>query len=102
MATDFEIIAHVVEDPAAWIAHARVTVGEHAVQAKVARYRAEAEQAMARPGYQTRAEREALGRSEATSERAARKSARLAKQSDADAALDARIAAEVTRQLAAR
>lgn len=55
----FAILAHVVIDPQGWADHALATIGAEAVDAKVDRYRAEYLAARDRPGYKTRAEREA-------------------------------------------
>jgi len=56
---DKAILAHVVIDPEAWVAHALATVGEKAVTAKIEKYRADYLAKKDLPGYQTRAEREA-------------------------------------------
>ena len=57
---DKAILAHVVIDPDAWVIHALATVGEHAVTAKIEKYRDDYLAKKDLPGYQTRAEREAL------------------------------------------
>lgn len=57
------VMAHVVMDPDAWLAHAVATFGEEKaaqfLDEKVERHRDAYEAAAAQPGYQTRAEREA-------------------------------------------
>ncbi|MFH1738901.1 MAG: hypothetical protein ABIH23_07815 [bacterium] len=57
---DKAVLAHVVVDPDAWVAHALATVGDKAVKAKIEKYRADYLANKDLPGYQTRAEREAL------------------------------------------
>lgn len=52
------ILAHVVVDPDAWVAHALATIGEDAVQKKIERYRADYLASKKKPGYKPRAERE--------------------------------------------
>jgi hypothetical protein len=56
---DRAILAHVVIDPDAWVAHAIETVGEQAVTAKIEKYRADYLAQKDLAGYKTRAEREA-------------------------------------------
>ena len=58
-AEDKAVLAHVVIDPDAWVAHALATVGEWAVKAKIEKHRTEYLAKKDLPGYQTRAEREA-------------------------------------------
>lgn len=55
------VLAHVVNDVDAWVAHALATVGEKAVEDKVARHKGAYTQAKAAlgAGYKTRAERDA-------------------------------------------
>jgi hypothetical protein len=55
------VLAHIVVDPDEWAAHALATVGQAAIDAKVARWRPAYEAALAAEGvaYQTRAQREA-------------------------------------------
>lgn len=56
------VLAHVVIEPEAWLAHAAAVFGEERaakmLAAKVARHLAEYEAASAEPAYLTRAERE--------------------------------------------
>lgn len=51
------ILAHVVEDPDAWVDHAVKTVGEWAVLKKIDRWKADYLTKSILPGYQTRAQR---------------------------------------------
>lgn len=53
------ILAHVVNDPDAWAAHALATIGEVAINEKANRYRDEYLAQKDLPGYKTRAERDA-------------------------------------------
>lgn len=55
---DKAILAHVVIDPDAWVAHALATVGEWAVTAKIERWKPEYLAQRDLPDYKTRAERE--------------------------------------------
>lgn len=57
-AEDKAVLAHVVIDPDAWVAHALATVGEWAIVAKIERYRVDYLAKKDLAGYQTRAERE--------------------------------------------
>lgn len=52
------ILAHVVIDPDAWVSHAIATVGEWAVQAKIAKYRADYLAKKDLVGYKNRADSE--------------------------------------------
>ena len=54
---DITVLAHVVVDPDAWVAHAQATVGEWAIVAKIERWRPDCLAHKDDPGYQTRAER---------------------------------------------
>lgn len=58
-----QVLAHVVVDPDAWLAHAVSTFGaaaaHAALAAKVERWRGDHAAAAAQPGYKTRAEHEA-------------------------------------------
>ena len=56
---DKAVLAHIVMDPDAWVAHALATVGEWAVTTKIEKHRADYLAKKDLPGYQTRAEREA-------------------------------------------
>ncbi len=57
------VLAHVVIDPDAWLAHAVATFGEEKaaemLAEKVERWQPDYDAAVALPGYKTRAEREA-------------------------------------------
>jgi len=57
---DKAILAHVIVDPDAWVAHALETVGEKAVTAKIEKYRAEYLTKKDLPDYKNRAERDAF------------------------------------------
>ncbi len=103
---DLAVIAHVVhnETPEEWATRAfnYPKGGEAAVIAKIARHRAGYLAAKDAPGYQTAAERMEARRvvSQAASDKS-RDDAAARKIAD-KAALDTRIQAEVTRQIAAR
>eukprot|EP00919_Chromeraceae_sp_WS-2016_P029788 GHVR01070838.1.p2 GENE.GHVR01070838.1~~GHVR01070838.1.p2 ORF type:complete len:106 (-),score=24.12 GHVR01070838.1:493-810(-) len=100
-ARERKILAHVVVDVDAWVAHAKATIGDGAIRAKIDRHAASYD-AAPRTGYKNRARREAEELAARTAARDARRAQheeyRLARES----ALDARITAEVTRQLDAR
>ena len=59
------VLAHVVADPDQWWTHAsempNIVDAEAAIAAKVSRWKADYEAAVAQPGYMTRAERIASG-----------------------------------------
>ena len=63
MKTDFDCLANVVVDPQAWYDHAVKELGQQkadaALSAKVERWWQEWKQESAKPGYLTRAQREA-------------------------------------------
>lgn len=67
------VLAHVVIDPDAWIAHAVATVGEDAVQQKIEAHREAYDAAKTTREYATRAERQA----EADAARAAQREAHI-------------------------
>jgi hypothetical protein len=56
---DRNILAHVILDTDAWVAHSLSTVGESAVTAKIERWRTEYLAQKDLPGYMSRAERDA-------------------------------------------
>ena len=82
MATDIEVIGHVVEDPRSWIARVLTQPdGASRVAAKVARWLSAYLAEKDLPGYQTRAEREQAKRDTAAAEQAARQ-AEVDRQND--------------------
>ena len=96
MPTDLEVLAHVVEDPQAWVDRAR----PESVRAKVARWLPEYEAAKDEPGYQTRAERMVVERAERAQRREDRRDAAVAARAKTDKDMSDRIAADVAKQLA--
>jgi hypothetical protein len=69
------VLAHVVVDPDAWVAHALAAIGELAVYEKIERHRDAYVKAFALPGYQNRVERDAAEAAEAAARAAARRAA---------------------------
>ena len=69
------VLAHVVVDPDAWVAHAEAEVGENAVTGKIARHSAAYDAAVALPEYKNRVERDAAEAAEEAARAAARRAA---------------------------
>lgn len=103
---DLDIIAHVVhnETPEAWATRAfnYPKGGVAAVINKISRYRESYLASKDDPGYQTAAERMAERRDEADIRAADNKARAVTKAAEDEEALDARINAEVARQIQAR
>ena len=72
---DRAVLAHMVIDVDAWVAHAEAEVGENAVTGKIARYSAAYDAAAALPNYKNRVERDAAEAAEAAALAAARRAA---------------------------
>jgi len=72
---DRAVLAHMVVDVDAWVAHAEAEVGVNAVTEKIARHSAAYDAAAALPGYQNRVERDAAEAAEAAARAAARRAA---------------------------
>lgn len=103
---DLAVIAHVVhnETPEEWATRAfnYPKGGEAAVVGKIARHRASYLAAKDEPGYQTAAQRMEIRRVASEAAAAQSQADAVARKIADDAALDVRIEAEVTRQIAAR
>ncbi len=103
---DLAVIAHVVhnETPEEWAtrAYSHTKGGEAAVKGKIAHHRARYLSVKDAPGYQTAAERMADRRKEAEAERVRAQTAAAIREKAEEEALGARIASEVSRQIAAR
>jgi len=72
---DRAVLAHMVVNVDAWVAHALEVIGENAVTEKIARHSAAYDAAAALPGYQNRVERDAAEAAEAAARAAARRAA---------------------------
>ena len=72
---DRAVLAHMVVDVDAWVAHAEAEVGEWAVTEKIAKYSAAYDAAVALPDYKNRVERDAAAAAEAAARAAARRAA---------------------------
>ena len=103
---DLAVIAHVVEDetPEQWVLRVfnYPKGGEAAVRAKIARHRPGYLAARGAAGYQNAAGRAATQRAADQAANAKRRADKEARKVTEEAALDARIAAEVARQVADR
>lgn len=69
------VLAHVVVDPDAWVAHAVEVIGEWAVYEKLEKHRDAYMEAFALPEYKNRVERDAAAAAEAAAGAAARRAA---------------------------
>ena len=103
---DLGAIAHIVhnETPEEWATRALnyPKGGERAVKAKIDKYKAAYLSAKDEPGYQTAVELSVKRKADDNTRRSQVREAANARKVVEEAALNARIAAEVTRQLAAR
>ncbi len=99
---DLAIIAHVVhsETPENWATRAFNHLGEAPIKAKIARHRAGWLAAKGELGYKTAAEKMSDRRTAAAADFVAVQAAAAVRKSAEETALDARIQAEVAKQIA--